>query len=47
MKNVTLGNIEIGPGKPPYIIAEVGSNHNGDMDLCKRLIDSADRKSVV
>jgi N,N'-diacetyllegionaminate synthase len=41
MKNVTLGNIEIGPGKPPYIIAEVGSNHNGDMDLCKRLIDSA------
>ena len=25
----------------PYIIAEVGSNHNGDMDLAKRMIDKA------
>lgn len=25
----------------PYIIAEVGSNHNGDMELAKRMIDSA------
>ena len=25
----------------PYIIAEIGANHNGDMDLAKRLIDSA------
>jgi len=31
----------VGPGEPPYIIAEIGSNHNGDMQLCKRLIDSA------
>jgi N,N'-diacetyllegionaminate synthase len=41
MKTIRLGASEIGPGKPPYIIAEVGSNHNGDMDLCRRLIDSA------
>lgn len=25
----------------PYIIAEIGSNHNGDMQLAKKLIDSA------
>jgi sialic acid synthase SpsE len=25
----------------PYIIAEIGSNHNGDMELAKKLIDSA------
>lgn len=25
----------------PYIIAEIGSNHNGDMDLAKKIIDSA------
>jgi len=36
-----LGEVEIGPNRPPYIIAEVGSNHNGDMNLCRRLIDAA------
>lgn len=25
----------------PFIIAEIGANHNGDMDLAKKLIDSA------
>lgn len=25
----------------PYIIAEIGSNHNGDMDLAKKIIDAA------
>lgn len=25
----------------PYIIAEIGSNHNGDMDLCRHMIDAA------
>ena len=24
--------------KSPYIISEIGSNHNGDMQLCKKLI---------
>jgi N,N'-diacetyllegionaminate synthase len=31
----------IGPGELPYVIAEIGSNHNGDMALCRRLIDAA------
>lgn len=41
MKTVTLGSVVVGHGRPPYIIAEIGSNHNGDMDLCRRLIDAA------
>jgi len=41
MKPVRFGDVLIGPGNPPYIIAEIGSNHNGDMDLCRRLIDSS------
>lgn len=41
MNVVTLGSIEVGQGRPPYIIAEIGSNHNGDMNLCRKLIDAA------
>src|SRR5579872_2562443 len=41
MKSVRLGEIEVGPRKPPYIIAEIGSNHNGDMNLCRQLIEAA------
>ena len=41
MQKVKLGNVEVGSGCPPYIIAEVGSNHNGDMNLCRQLIDGA------
>lgn len=29
--------------KKPYIIAEIGSNHNGDMELAKKMIDEAKR----
>lgn len=41
MRTVRLGNFEVGAGHPPYIIAEIGSNHNGDMELCRKLIDAA------
>ena len=42
MEHVTLANGRVvGEGHPPYVIAEIGSNHNGDMDLCRRLIDAA------
>ena len=36
-----LGSKGIGPGKPCYIIAEIGINHNGDIDIAKRLINVA------
>jgi sialic acid synthase SpsE len=41
MRTINFGGVEIGLDRPPYVIAEVGSNHNGDMDLCRRLIDAA------
>ena len=31
----------IGPNDPPYCIAEVGINHNGDLALAKRMIEVA------
>jgi N-acetylneuraminate synthase len=41
VKSVTLGKKEVGPGHPAYIIAEIGINHNGSLDIAKRLIDAA------
>ena len=36
-----VGDQPIGPGHPVYFIAEAGVNHNGDVDLAKRMIDVA------
>ncbi len=36
-----IGSIAIGPDAPPYCIAEVGLNHNGDVQVAKRMIDVA------
>lgn len=31
----------VGPGRPIFVIAEIGINHNGSLDLARRLIDGA------
>ena len=31
----------IGPGAPIFVIAEIGINHNQDLDLARALIDAA------
>jgi sialic acid synthase SpsE len=36
-----IGNRWIGDGEPCYIVAEVGSNHNGSFEQALRLIDAA------
>ena len=41
MSTVKIGNKLVGDDQPCYIIAEVGINHNGDVDLAKRLISVA------
>ena len=41
MEKLSIDGRVIGAGEPPYIVAEIGSNHNGDMLLCRRLIDAA------
>jgi N-acetylneuraminate synthase len=40
-KIVEIGGKKLGDGQPVYVIAEIGINHNGDMDIAKKLIDSA------
>ena len=38
---IRIGNTLVGIGKPCYIIAEIGINHNGKVPLAKKLIDVA------
>ena len=38
---VRIGSRLVGPGLPVYVIAEIGINHNGDLDIARRLIDVA------
>lgn len=41
MEEVIINNRKIGSGNPSYIIAEIGINHNGDIDTAKKLITLA------
>lgn len=41
MRTINVGNKKIGEGQPAYIIAEIGINHNGSVDIAKKLIDGA------
>lgn len=41
MAEVKIGNSLIGDNHPCYAIAEIGINHNGDLDIAKKLIDVA------
>jgi len=41
MSEFHIGDRPVGPGHPAFVIAEAGSNHNGDLELAKRLIDEA------
>lgn len=38
---IKINGRNIGNFLEPYIIAEIGANHNGDMDLAQRMIDAA------
>ncbi len=40
-KTVTIGNKIVGDGFPCFIIAEIGINHNGSVELAKKMIDIA------
>jgi N-acetylneuraminate synthase len=40
-RTIKIGNKRVGDGEPCYIIAEIGINHNGDLDIAKRLISVA------
>jgi N-acetylneuraminate synthase len=38
---VRIGDREVGPGHPVYVVAEIGINHNGDVEIAKQLIQLA------
>jgi len=40
-QTVRIGSRWVGEGQPVYIVAEIGINHNGDVEIAKRLIDAA------
>jgi len=40
-QTVKIGSREVGDGQPCFVIAEIGINHNGNIDLAKRLISVA------
>lgn len=44
--SLKIGNRTIGEGRPVYIIAEAGVNHNGDMDTALRMIREAAKAGV-
>jgi len=40
-KAVRIGGREIGDEHPVFVTAEIGINHNGDVEIAKKLIDAA------
>ena len=41
MKAVPIGRRLVGPGQPTFVVAEIGINHNGDLEVAKALVDAA------
>ena len=41
MAVIKIGNKKVGDGQPCFIVAEIGINHNGDVNIAKKLIDVA------
>jgi N-acetylneuraminate synthase len=41
MTEIRLGKTLVGDGHPCYVVAEIGINHNGDMELTRKLIEVA------
>lgn len=40
-REIKFGNRMVGDGHPAFIIAEIGINHNGDLEIAKQMIDAA------
>ena len=41
MQEISINNRKIGQAQPPYVIAEMSANHNGDIDNAYKIIDMA------
>lgn len=45
-REVTIGNRKVGDGHPAYIVAEIGINHNGNLEFAKQMILAAHQAGV-
>lgn len=45
-REVQIGNVVVGEGHPCFVIAEIGSNHNQDFEMARKLIDAAAEAKV-
>ena len=41
MRSVKIGNKTVGDGEAVFVIAEAGVNHNGSLEMAKKLVDAA------
>ena len=41
MPQVKIGDQIVGDGAPCYVVGEIGINHNGDLNIARRLVDVA------
>jgi N,N'-diacetyllegionaminate synthase len=46
INSIEINSKKVGDNQPVYIIAEVGSNHNGNLDQAKRHIEAASKAKV-
>jgi N-acetylneuraminate synthase len=42
MSAIKVGSVSVGRDQPCYVIGEIGINHNGDIEIAKKLIDVAE-----
>ncbi len=45
-REIKIGNRWVGDGHPVYIVAEIGINHNGSVDIAKQLTNAAKHGGV-
>jgi N-acetylneuraminate synthase len=45
-RSINVGHRKVGDGYPVYVVAEVGLNHNGSVEIAKKLIDAAKHAGV-
>jgi len=46
MNTIKIGTKVIGKNTPPLVIVEIGINHNGDLNLAKKMVDAAHKSGA-
>lgn len=46
LPEISIAGRKIGPAHPPLVVAEIGINHEGSLDVAKEMVDAAARAGV-